>query len=110
MKNNDIFVEKYKYEFDVWDDDDDVKFEWKRADKLYFVFNVFHDVHELSCFPHVKNTSYFYKNKIFKSIISNDYLDIPFKTSPSIYFILSINNTNNIPPSFYVKFVLSFSQ
>ena len=42
MKNNDNFVEKQKYENDVWDDDNDMKNEWKRADGLYFVFNVFH--------------------------------------------------------------------
>ena len=33
MKNDDIYVEKQKYGFDVWDDDDDMKFEWKREMK-----------------------------------------------------------------------------
>ena len=31
MKNNDIYVEKQKYENDVWDDDNDMKNEMKEG-------------------------------------------------------------------------------
>ena len=73
MKNNDDFVEKQKYENDVWDDDNDMKNEWKRADGLYFVFNVFHDVHELSCFQ-IPKTHHIYLK------INYLYLSYPFIT------------------------------
>lgn len=60
-------------------------------------------------FPNSKNTSYLSKNQLFISIISIHYFHIPFNSSSSFYFLLSINNTNIIPPSFYVNFVSSFS-
>ena len=73
MKNNDNFVEKQKYENDVWDDDNDMKNELKKADELYFVFNVFHHVHELSCFQ-IPKTHHIYLK------INYLYLSYPFIT------------------------------